>query len=64
MSRFKELTRVERAVNNGNEEELNWAKQYCEMRLRHVRMKKHQKQWDNLLSRILQKRAEAEAEDD
>jgi hypothetical protein len=52
MTRFKELKRIETAINHGNKEELNWALQYCRMRLKIVTMKQHEKHWNNLIRKI------------
>jgi hypothetical protein len=52
MTRFKELKRIEMAIHHGNEEELNWALQYCRMRLSIIRMKVSEKHWRKLINKV------------
>jgi hypothetical protein len=51
MTRFKEGARIETAINSGDPEELNWAKDYCEMRVEYA-PKNQRKYWRKLLSKI------------
>jgi len=55
MSRFKELERIERAIDNGVESELHWAVGYCELRLEMAQMKQHETTWRGLLARVRKK---------
>jgi hypothetical protein len=52
MTRFKELKRIEMAIQHGNEKELNWALGYCRMRLSITTMKVHEKHWRKRISKI------------
>jgi hypothetical protein len=52
MTRFKKLRRIEAAIQNGNKDELNWAIQYCRMRLKIVTMKTHEKHWQKLIQKL------------
>jgi len=52
MTRFKELGRIEAAIEHGNSRELEWALGYCKMRLGIAARKDHQKYWDKLERRI------------
>jgi hypothetical protein len=52
MTRFKELKRIEMAIRHGNEEELNWALQYCRMRLSIITMKVHEKHWRKRINKV------------
>jgi hypothetical protein len=45
MTRFKELERIESAIEHKNEPELQWAISYCKMRLQLARRKDHEKYW-------------------
>ena len=52
MTRFKELRRIEAAIEHENEPELEWAREYCQSRLQYAELKEHQKHWRKLISRI------------
>ncbi len=52
MTRFKELKRIEMAIQQANAAELNWALQYRQMRLKIVTMKAHEKHWRKLITKI------------
>lgn len=52
MTRYKELRRLERAIEHKNEEELKWASWWCEMRLSMATMKHHQNHWRKLKERV------------
>ena len=45
MTRFKELRRIEHALEHKNERELRWALDYCLMRLSITTRKEHIKVW-------------------
>ena len=61
MTRYKELRRLERAIDDKNEHELQWALSWCKSRLSRVTtehhmssaMKKHHKKhWMRLIERV------------
>jgi hypothetical protein len=52
MTRFKELRRIEAAIEHRNEAELRWALDYCRMRLRTLTMKRHEKRWREIEKQI------------
>jgi hypothetical protein len=45
MTRFRELKRIESAIEHKNEAELQWALGYCKMRLQVATMKHHEAYW-------------------
>ena len=45
MTRFKELQRIEAAIEQRNEAELRWALGYCQIRLGILTMKQHEEHW-------------------
>jgi len=45
MTRFKELARIQAAIEHKNESELRWAAEYCQMRLRVATRKDHAEYW-------------------
>jgi hypothetical protein len=45
MTRFKEKRRIDAAIKNGDLDELKWALQYCQMRLRLSSIAHHEKYW-------------------
>jgi hypothetical protein len=45
MTRFKEFARIRAAIKHKNEPELQWAFEYCQMRLRIATRKDHAKYW-------------------
>jgi hypothetical protein len=53
MGRFKELTRIERAIEHRNLAELQWALGYCQMRLKLAKMKHHEKSWRRIEKIVL-----------
>jgi hypothetical protein len=56
MTRFKELRRIEAAIERPNEGELQWALAYCQMRAKvaaKVRtMRKQEKHWREMESKV------------
>ncbi|MBI5634901.1 MAG: hypothetical protein HZA15_15645 [Nitrospirae bacterium] len=52
MTRFKELQRIEIAIKHKNREELLWGLQYCQMRLKIITMKSHEKTWHKRIKNI------------
>jgi hypothetical protein len=52
MTRFTELKRIESAINNLDNAELEWAVSYCNMRLRIAHLKHHQKHWRRILQKV------------
>lgn len=45
MTRFKELRRIETAIQHKNATELEWAIGYCKMRMQLAQRKDHKKYW-------------------
>jgi hypothetical protein len=52
MTRFKELRRIERAIEHKHHADLMWALDYCEMRLRLVTSKQGASYWRKIAKRI------------
>lgn len=52
MTRFRELRRIDAAIEHENMAELRWAAAYCEMRLKHATMKHHHKYWTKIERRV------------
>lgn len=52
MSRFKELRRIEAAIDHRDRRELEWAAAYCAMRLKIATRKSHGKHWRRLLQKV------------
>ncbi len=52
MTRFKELQRIELAIKNKNQDEINWALNYCKSRLKIARLKTHIKHWEKLIIKL------------
>ena len=52
MTRFRELERIERAVETGVESELLWAASYCETRLSTASLRRHDKTWRDRLAKV------------
>jgi hypothetical protein len=48
MTRFKELSRIQAAIKHRNESELQWAAEYCQVRLRMAARKEHSKYWHGI----------------
>ena len=61
MTRFKELRRIESAIEHKNESELQWAADYCKMRLRIATKKEHQKYWRSIEKKVSAVLADAES---
>jgi hypothetical protein len=56
MTRFKELRRIQDAIEHKNDAELRWALEYCTMRLKlaatiHT-MRKQEKYWRQMESKV------------
>lgn len=65
MTGFKELARIDEAIEHGNRSELLWAKEYCTMRLGIAPRKDHQKYWTNLRQKVISALSDKpDAEDD
>jgi len=52
MTRFKELRRVEKAIEHPSKSELLWSLTYCRMRYDHSKMKNGKKYWNQFIRRI------------
>jgi len=52
MTRFKELQRIEAAIQRKDKPELEWALGYCKMRLGIAPRKDHRKYWHDLERRV------------
>jgi hypothetical protein len=52
MTRFKELKRIESAIEHKNETELQWALGYCKMRLQIATVKQHETHWRRIEKRV------------
>lgn len=52
VTRYKELRRLEKAVEDKNENELKWASAWCHQRLSMATMKHHQKHWLKLKKKV------------
>ena len=52
MTRFKELRRIEQAIENNDRGDLDWALSYCQARLELATLKSHQKYWRQMLERV------------
>ena len=52
MTRFKELQRINAAIENRNESELRWAEAYCKMRLQIAIKREHTKSWRDTQKKI------------
>jgi hypothetical protein len=52
MTRFKELQRINAAIENRNEPELRWAEGYCRMRLQIATNRKHTQSWRDIEKKI------------
>jgi hypothetical protein len=53
MTRFKELRRIERAIEHRDTIDLRWAAEYCQMRLQLARTKQGTSRWRQLEKRVL-----------
>ena len=52
MTRFKELRRVEKAIEHPSKSELLWSLNYCRMRYNYSKMKNGKKYWNQFIRRI------------
>ena len=52
MTRFKELRRVEKAIEHNSKSELLWALNYCRMRYNYSKMKNGKKYWNQFIRRL------------
>jgi hypothetical protein len=52
VTRFKELQRINAAIENRNETELRWAEAYCKMRLQIATRREHTKSWRNTQKKV------------
>lgn len=52
MTRFKELKRIEAAIEHKNTSELQWALGYCKMRPQIAPRKDHKKHWRQLENKV------------
>ena len=52
MTRFKELRRIERAIEHQDQGDLRWALDYCQLRLRMTRTKQGASHWKNIEKRV------------
>jgi hypothetical protein len=53
MTRFKELRRIEAAIEQRNQTELRWAADYCRMRIRIAPTKRAAEHWRQLEKRVV-----------
>lgn len=58
MTRYKELRRLERSIENSDRSELEWAAGWCRSRLPFAKLKQQQKHWRALLQKVEAKIAE------
>jgi hypothetical protein len=52
MTRFKELRRIERAIENLDATDLEWSAQYCRLRLSFIRTKQGGALWRRLAKQV------------
>ncbi len=52
MTRFKELKRIETAILHKNEAKLQWALNYCKMRIQIAAKKNHEAHWRRIEKRV------------
>jgi len=52
MTRFKELERINKAIEHKNKQELLWSLKYCQNRLSLSTIKEHKKHWNKLIKKI------------
>lgn len=56
MTRFKELIRIQEAIEHSDEAELRWASDYCQMRRKLARgvhtMRKQEKYWSQMERKV------------
>ena len=53
MTRFKELRRIERAIEHRDQVDLRWAAEYCQSRLKLAPTKQGMSHWRRLEKRVL-----------
>ena len=53
MTRFKELRRIEAAIEHKTQTELQWAADYCRMRIRIAPTKRAAEHWRKLERRVI-----------
>lgn len=52
MTRFKELRRIQAALEDTNESELRWAQSYCRMRVSIAARKEHTTYWRGMERKV------------
>ena len=52
MTRFKELKRIELAIEHRDKKEIEWALHYCKSRLHFTKMKSQIKHWTKLIDKL------------
>jgi len=52
MTRFKELRRIQAAIEHRNQADLRWALAYCAMRIRLATRRDHAKHWSKIQRRV------------
>jgi hypothetical protein len=52
MTRFRELRRIERAIQHRDIEQLRWAEGYCQMRIGIATRDSHAKTWRQRLAEV------------
>ena len=58
MTRFKELRRIERAIEHRDANDLAWARAYCENRIRSANVKRAADWWRRLLKQVTEPQAD------
>jgi hypothetical protein len=58
MTRFKELRRIERAIEHRDANDLRWARAYCEDCISWTSLKRGQDKWRRLLKQITKAQGE------
>jgi hypothetical protein len=52
VTRFKQLRRIEAAIQHRDQQELRWAAEYCRMRIRIAPTKRAEEHWRRLERRV------------
>ena len=52
MTRFKELRRIEAAIEHNNKADLQWALSYCQMRITIAPRKSHRDHWNKIERKV------------
>jgi hypothetical protein len=52
MTRFKELRRIENAIEHRDQADLRWALDYCQLRRRMTRTKQGASRWKHIEKRV------------